>query len=800
MILFFFWGCGTTSSSSNKDSVFGVLGGNHTKPKIILKGEHTIILHIKDTFTDPGAIAFDEQDGDISSSIETMIKPSPVNTNRPGKYEIIYSVVDSDGNKDTKKRKVVVLDTLKNPEALKPSGLVINEVLSINGHTNLDPDYKQFSDWIELLNNSSHSISLNGYRLSDGTKTWHIPSKTMAPHERVLVWADKQARGYHTNFSLDGDGEKVILSKNGTTVDEITFKKQKRDISVTKINGENYYMIPTPGIQNSSASNALAKSKKPDFDYESGFYKNSISVKITQENHATIYYTLDGSIPVPGKTNTMRYTHPLSLSKSTVLRASALESDKFLSSPVTHTYLINENVTLPVMSVTLDEAYLYNPEYGIYTAGNHTNYNQDWIRPGSVEYIKEGKTIFSKNIGIKIHGNNTRSYPQKSLALYTKSQFGTKAINYPLFTQKPYIKKIKSFVLRSGGTEWGRTLIGDGIQHTIVRNMMDIDYHAFGPSVVVFLNGKYWGLHHIREKMNADYLAANHGVDPKNVDLLANDAEIKKGDNAEYLALKAYIRSHDLSQNSAYAYVKSKIDLQEYMNYIITESFTGNGSIHHNIKYWKERNATGKWRWMLFDLDRGFRYLPDDAFKYVADADETSIIFRNLLKNKQFVHAFASRYFTHLNTTFQTQRIEQIITAQKRIIEPEVARHFAKWSKDKDGNPVSVSTWQAFMDDYYTFAQQRGALVREDLRNNLDLSGNVSLTINKTVNGTIKIDDVPLYQNFLGRYFSGATVTLKAIPDSNSAFVRWSDGNTNATRTVTINTDMALSAIFHKLR
>ncbi len=797
----FLSGCGGTTTSNKKASAnSGNIQQNRTpKPHITLNGESTVILHRGDTFTDPGAVAFDNQDGEITSSVTKTITPSVIDTTKPGRYEILYSVTDSDGNKATKKRIIVVLDIVKNPDNLKPATLVINEVLAINSHTAIDPDFKAFSDWIELYNHSNQTVNLGSYYLSDdinNTQKWRLPARSLVPGQHLLIWADKRDQGLHTNFSLDGDGETVLLSdSSGTVIDSLTFDKQKRDISVTNIDDKNYYMIPTPGQKNGLASNALAKSKKPDFDIESGFYTDSVTLKLSQENNGTVYYTLDGSIPFPGKSGTQKYTHPLSFTKTTVVRAAALEKEKFLSSPVTRTYLINENISLPVMSVTIDEDYLYNPEYGIYTTGNHTNYNQDWIRPGSVEYIKNGKPIFSKNVGIKIHGNNTRKYPHKSLALYTKSQFGAKLIDYPLFEQKPYIKKVKSFVLRSGGTNWGRSLIGDGIQHTIVRNMMDIDYHAYAPAVM-FLNGKYWGINSIREKMNANYLASNHGIDPKNVDLLANDAEIKNGTNTDYLALNAFVRTNDLSQDANYQHVVSKIDLKEYMNYIVTESFTGNSSIHHNIKYWKSDNPSGKWRWMLFDLDRGFVSAFDDPLQYVADNDETSIIFRNLLRNQTFVHAFASRYFTHLNTTFRVDRIENIIAREKAKVQPEVARHFHRWPKDKDGNSVSVNTWEEFMNSMKNFAQRRGDIVRAALRNDLNLTGTATLTINKPQYGSVKIDDVPLQNDFTGTYFNGATVTLEAVPDNNSTFTGWTDGITQKKRTLTLNGTVNIAPLF----
>lgn len=47
-----------------------------------------------------------------------------------------------------------------------------------------------------------------------------------------------------------------------------------------------------------------------------------------------------------------------------------------------------------------------------------------------------------------------------------------------------------------------------------------------------------------------------------------------------------------------------------------------------------------------------------------------------------------------------------------------------------------------------------------------------------------------------GTYESGTTATIAATPDTGYKFVKWSDGNTNATRTVTVTSDATYTAYF----
>ncbi len=57
----------------------------------------------------------------------------------------------------------------------------INEILTANSSTNYDPDFKEFSDWIELYNDENHTVDISGFYLSDDiTKPmkWEIPNGT----------------------------------------------------------------------------------------------------------------------------------------------------------------------------------------------------------------------------------------------------------------------------------------------------------------------------------------------------------------------------------------------------------------------------------------------------------------------------------------------------------------------------------------------------------------------------------------------------------------------------------------------
>src|SRR5688572_9762537 len=62
--------------------------------------------------------------------------------------------------------------------------VVINEICPANADLNYDPQYYNFSGWVELYNAGNSSVSIGGFYLSDDAsqKTkWRIPSNTSIP-------------------------------------------------------------------------------------------------------------------------------------------------------------------------------------------------------------------------------------------------------------------------------------------------------------------------------------------------------------------------------------------------------------------------------------------------------------------------------------------------------------------------------------------------------------------------------------------------------------------------------------------
>ncbi|HCD53107.1 MAG TPA: hypothetical protein DEQ34_11705, partial [Balneolaceae bacterium] len=493
---------------------------------------------------------------------------------------------------------------------------------------------------------------------------------------------------------------------------------------------------------------------------DDGFYSDSVIVNISGiEAGDLVYFTSDGSDPLKsGQLWSDTYTQK----ETGTLRVTVISTQND-TTEIFRSYLIDEPTELAVLSITTDPANFFSDSAGIYVEGTNgitgycrdtpKNWNQDWEREVRLTFFERDRSFgFSENAGVKIGGGCTRLYDQKSLDIYFRDEYGAKKLNYPLFPDKPF-DEYDRLSLRNGGQDWYRAMIRNAVVQSFVKDRMDLGYQAFKP-VAVFLNGDYWGLHMLREKQNEDFIESNYGFDEDSVDVLTTNASVSEGSADHYEAMLEYIESNDLSDPANYEWVTQQMDIEQYIDYMITEIYLSNGDWPaNNIKYWRPQQPGGKWKWILYDADmtmnshsRGTTTTNMlEKLHQVTDTNYenptwSTFLFRNLLKNETFKNTFIQRYSVHLQHTFAPSRLKAILDSTKALVESEIPRHMERW--DKSFRLGYNMDWEKHIEMINDFITDRNTIARQHLYSFFDLIRLNSLeTIsNPAEGGIIKVE------------------------------------------------------------
>jgi len=608
---------------------------------------------------------------------------------------------------------------------------------------------------------------------------------------------------YHTNFKLNQNGEEIgLFNPQGTLVDSVDFGRQIADVSQGRQAEDGHWLFfsePTPGAPNGNTGlSEPAISEPSEFSLPAGFYSGTQTVTLSHPHpDAVIRYTLDGSIPTPVSES---YTAPLDLSVTTVLRVRPFAPDQLPGPVLTRTYFIDEESTLPVFSISTDPENLWDDEIGIYVDGTNgiiaddsvvpKNSNQSWERPAHVEFYEtDGSPAFSQQIGLSIYGAFSRHFQQKSLSIVARDKYGADEIRHRLFFDKP-IDRFASFILRNGGNDWRTTMIDDPFMQTLVEGRMDVDIQDYRPAIL-FLNGHYWGIHNIREKLNRYYPATNYGTDPDEVDIIEGDGLPKAGDAEHYRSTIDFLETHDLGDPESYERATRLIDAIEYMNVQIALIYYGPfDNFFKNVKCWRPRTSDGRWRWFLYDTDHGFGNARNNAVEVATDPNAENrfgdiswgtLILRKLLENPGFREDFIQRFAAHINYTFAPERIIPIADSLQAGVEAEMPRHIERWKNDCMEHLwwgtfcgiSSMSRWRSDLNRLRNFAKDRPTYVRQHLRRYFDLPGLVELqtTVSEPWGGHILVNEVRASES--GLFFKEIPLRLKAVPLPGYRFAGW---------------------------
>jgi hypothetical protein len=668
--------------------------------------------------------------------------------------------------------------------------VIINELIASNSSVISDPDFDDTGDWIELYNNSNIAIDLSDYSLTDNLgqfDKWKFPVGTqIGANGHLLIWADGNDVGLHTNFKLSAAGEEIgLYNSQGTLLDSVIYQNMLTDVSFGRKTDANitwgFFSIPTPGFYNNTVAYDGIVFYQPKFSVRGGFYDDSFEV-VLDAIDGEVRYTTDGSFP---SITSSIFTGPISINSTTILRAAVFLPNFIQGKTATQSYFINEDLEarkLPVISIATNPEYFWSNDIGLYVQ----DFKPEWKYPINIELFENDggdRAAFNELAGVKVNGLNSWVLPQKMLGIYFDNEYDQNNLEYPLFFDRQR-NRYDNFTLRVSGSDWSQTMMRDGLSQSLTIGITDLGQMGFRPSIV-FVNGEYLGIHNIRSRVDESYIEDNYGWSGSEYDLIENNGVVEQGDDIAFNEFMDLL-NQDLSIQSNYNAVAAVMDIENCIDFYVTEMWTGNSSFGHNVQFWKPRVFGSKWRWIAQDFDRGFIGADSDLFDYFTDTNNGAYgwinsRFLNLIQNQEFADAFVARFADHLFTTYHPTRVEQFITKFESNIENEMPYHIARWlgTTSGYGNAIpSFGYWKDQVAQLRNYNQARPGFLYDNIIDNFDVQEKVTLGVNSFPEngGQVFINDLEIpASSWLGNYFTNVPFELRAEPLAGHEFQGWSE-------------------------
>ena len=578
---------------------------------------------------------------------------------------------------------------------LKP--LCINE-LSVSSLATQVGGSTIYEDYIELYNPNNNTISLDGLYLSDTS------DYTLAPLPDVTI----------------GPGAHLCIYAAG------------QDGSVP----EGQTSVPFSLSENETVS--LTRLEENTADTASSVLLDTVYIPDSMKIGAVYARTEDGGYLPPDSP----------VDKAVVLRAVAFDAAGNSSNITTATYFIDfdqkdgyENAA--VLSLVTDPDNLFSSETGIYVRGalyddameagliynglpwtyltEYTNYYLEGAeaeRPVYIQFFNASREeTLAQDCGIRIRGNESRHFPQKSFSLYARSRYGSSSFS-PVFFDT--------------GISYPNLILNSGRQlkkiffFSLVEDR-DTAIQQYTPCQV-FLNGEYWGMYYLMEKYSSEYLAGHYDVAPDNTLLVKDTRYVENGspqDIARYKELRTFLAEQNLADPDVYQELLTKMDMQSFIDWMCTNIYIANTDtkpLGGNVLTWQtltpENDAEG---------DGRFRWEHVKA----------------LLENLEEQHAWADTGWMRWNTAPQTGTFEEqtaelhtFFEHRAEYIIPMLAEHFGL----------------------------QGPLVDITLSSVPDKQGSIKLnTISPDLSET----------DWNGQYYTDYPMTVRADSAKGYRFVRW---------------------------
>ncbi len=526
------------------------------------------------------------------------------------------------------------------------------------------------------------------------------------------------------------------------------------------------------------------------FSQSGGIYETDVNLALTAPEGYTVYYTVNGEDPRDGAALT--YNAPLTLTETTdllwgpmikdlgetmgttyypnastfpgawVIKAYAVRDADGATTPLTtQTYFVGaafSDMTLDMVSVTLD------PEdfIGINGIYNNANGGTTEERDKVAAYIEffTAKDAASATDGrvyagwseIAMNGKGSLGMTQKSFRILFKNTIegegdmgeNLSTMNYDIFGEyastTPDGERItwyRHLLLRNGGGDMSgstisRSHFGDAYIQRVDR-FLGADIMA-SSSVMVYINGEFWGIYNTRDRMDTKYFEGKYGIPEEDFTMLECPHPLVYGWNVDYtttygdpaearvfMDLVHFARNNDLSIPENYNYVAEQVDIDGLIDFFCAQIYLCCSDWPaNNIKVWRNTDPDlmdTKWHFCIVDTDHGVGLnssVDTNLFTVINDVSVLGSLFNRLCGNQGFKDQFIARFIWCLEFYFAPDWMLSELDAMLTPIRPLMQYQLDRW-RATDGSVTSYALWDHYIEVIKDFVQRRPEYARAQL-------------------------------------------------------------------------------------
>ena len=594
----------------------------------------------------------------------------------------------------------------------------------------------------------------------------------------------------HTNFKLNAErGEYLALtSPSGEVVHEFApqLPRQFPDVSYGLTSGDTGYLEqPTPGEANSARLHDVASTVQ--ISQSRGFYDDPFEVTLTVDTPGTeIYYTLDGSLP--NRASGVAYSVPIQVDGTTTLRAVAFKDGFVPARTVTHTYLFLADVlaqpadpvgfpdhwgragaadyamdprvvaspesefydpnvadalrALPTISVVVNTDDFFGTENGLQAFPEQ--HGDAWERTASVEFIDfETFDDAQRDAGIRMVGKASRNINRRkhNMRLAFRDDYGFSSLDLPLFGLGPG-EQHENLLLRGGnGDSWINPVVYRRAQY--IRDEWHRDLQAaMGYATPqqqhahLYINGLYWGMYHVFERFDAAFLAQQLGGDEEAYDAIkdyngSSRIDVISGDTQAWEELINVVDNETLTVDETYTEVQRRVDVDNMIDYLLINFYTGNNDWdHNNFRAGRRRSEDGRFQFFTWDAERADINALQLSVTQIGPVDRDITQFNKpnrpthihtrLLDHEDYRIRFADRVHQHFfhGGPLTSERAAALWNARADIIRAALPAESARWGDlHSPDAPRTAADWQTILDIMnQEFFPQRSEIVLNQFR------------------------------------------------------------------------------------